>query len=133
MTPRGLRNRNPLNIRKTRVRWKGLATKQKDKSFCQFKSNVFGYRAAIKILRTYNLKYGLNTISKIINRWAPDNENNTNAYVKVVVSRSGIDSNTVIDLDDIRTVVAIVEAMSYVENGVPGNVSEIVSAVEMIK
>ncbi len=109
-----------------------MRAKQTDNSFCQFESNEYGYRAAIKILRTYNLKYGLNTISQIINRWAPDNENNTKAYIDVVASRSDIEPNAVIDLNDTKTVIAIVEAMSYVENGVPGIISEITSAIEMI-
>ncbi|EDG3210247.1 hypothetical protein B6O47_21255 [Salmonella enterica] len=34
----------------------------------------------IVILRNYQRKHGLNTISGIINRWAPTNENNTQAY-----------------------------------------------------
>jgi len=34
--PRGIRNGNPLNIRRTLTKWKGLRETQTDKSFAQF-------------------------------------------------------------------------------------------------
>ena len=38
MIPRGIRNCNPLNIRKGKDQWKGLLKVQNDKSFYQFKA-----------------------------------------------------------------------------------------------
>ena len=39
MLPRGIRNNNPLNIRRTaKDQWKGLRAQQTDASFCQFES-----------------------------------------------------------------------------------------------
>ena len=39
MLPRGIRNNNPLNIRRTaKDQWKGLRAQQTDASFCQFDS-----------------------------------------------------------------------------------------------
>ena len=35
MIPRGIRNCNPLNIRRSRDQWKGLLKVQNDKSFYQ--------------------------------------------------------------------------------------------------
>ena len=49
---RGIRNNNPLNIRRSATRWQGAREEQKDKSFVQFKSMAYGYRAAWKILQT---------------------------------------------------------------------------------
>ena len=47
MLPRGIRNNNPLNIRRTaKDQWKGLRAQQTDASFCQFESLEFGWRAA---------------------------------------------------------------------------------------
>ena len=49
---RGLRNNNPLNIRKGND-WQG-ETKGSDPSFETFQSMAYGYRAAIKILYKKN-------------------------------------------------------------------------------
>ena len=38
MLPRGIRNCNPLNIRRSKDQWKGLLPEQNDKSFYQFKA-----------------------------------------------------------------------------------------------
>ena len=43
--PRGLRNNNPGNIRNSSTVWVGEITPSKDKSFKQFKSMAYGYRA----------------------------------------------------------------------------------------
>lgn len=81
MKTRGLRNNNPLNIRRGE-QWKGLAKKQTDAAFCQFETMAYGWRAAFWLLtRTYYHKYRLYTIRSIVERWAPPKENNTEAYV----------------------------------------------------
>ena len=81
MESRGLKNNNPLNIRRGE-KWKGLAQRQTDPSFCQFEKMEYGWRAAFWLLtRTYYHKYRLYTIRSIVERWAPPNENNTEAYV----------------------------------------------------
>ena len=46
MLPRGIRNNNPLNIRRGKDQWKGLRAQQTDASFCQFESLEYGWRAA---------------------------------------------------------------------------------------
>ena len=53
MQPRGIRNNNPLNIRRSTDRWEGAREEQKDKSFVQFKTMAYGYRAAWLILQSY--------------------------------------------------------------------------------
>ena len=93
MTPRGIRNNNPLNIRRTgKDQWKGLAEVQNDRSFCQFESLEWGWRAAFYLLtRTYYHTHRLYTIRGIISRWAPPQDhNNTEAYIKNVCKRTGI-------------------------------------------
>ena len=92
LLPRGIRNNNPLNIRRSKDQWKGLAEQQNDRSFCQFKSLEWGWRAAFYLLtRTYYHKYRLYTIRGIISRWAPSCENDTSAYVQNVARLTGID------------------------------------------
>ena len=91
MLPRGIRNCNPLNIRRSKDQWKGLAEAQTDRAFCQFKSLEYGWRAAFYLLtRTYYHKYRLYTIRTIIRRWAPASENNTEAYIQNVSKLTGI-------------------------------------------
>ena len=82
---RGLRNNNPLNIRRTATRWIGARIEQTDKSFVQFTSMAYGYRAAWKILQSYYERFSRQgkpfTVRNIISRWAPPTENDTEAYI----------------------------------------------------
>ncbi len=50
MTPRNIRNNNPLNIRRSKDKWQGLDAKQSDSSFFKFESMEMGWRAAFVIL-----------------------------------------------------------------------------------
>ena len=86
---RGLRNNNPANIMRGSA-WKGLVPflvdssnnqKYYDKRFAQFSDMVYGIRALLVVLRTYHYKYKLDTISKVIHRFAPLSENNTYVYI----------------------------------------------------
>lgn len=113
---RGIKNNNPLNIRKSGVQFKGEVTPSGDRSFKQFTTLAYGYRAAFKVLRTYYEKYHLRTIAQIVGRWAPPNENNTRAYIDVVAKRSGIKADARLSFGK-EQMVRIVAAMSYVENG----------------
>ena len=101
--PRGIRNNNPLNIRRSKDQWKGLADAQTDRAFCQFKSLEYGWRAAFYLLtRTYYHKYRLYTIRTIIRRWAPPGENNTEAYIANVSRLTGIDPDEPIGIPSER-------------------------------
>lgn len=82
--PRGQRNNNPANIRRTSDVWQGASPTQKDKSFVQFTEMKYGIRALIKTLHTYIAKHNLSTIDAIIKRFAPYNENNTDIYIQRV-------------------------------------------------
>ena len=85
-----VRNCNPLNIRRGAARWLGMSEREDDKEFEQFKSMAFGWRAAFILLaRTYYEKYHLDTIRKMISRWAPECENNTRAYILYVAKQVG--------------------------------------------
>ena len=65
---------------------------QNDGAFVQFKSMEWGWRAAFSLLtKTYYRKYRLDTIRKIISRWAPPNENKTQAYIEHVCRHVGIE------------------------------------------
>lgn len=91
---RGIRNNNPLNIRRTNTVWQGMKQMVTDKEFVEFKSMAWGYRAAWRTLFTYfyyfvSVKMPF-TVETIINRWAPPAENHTKAYIKRVLRLSGL-------------------------------------------
>ena len=118
--PRGIRNHNPLNIRRSKDQWKGMAEVQSDRAFVQFKSLVFGWRAAFYLLtRTYYHKYRLYTIRGIISRWAPANENDTSAYIANVSRLTGIDPDEPIGIPSEKPSrwMAVGVAMAIQENG----------------
>ena len=119
--PRGIRNNNPLNIRKGN-NWKGERQPQSDPSFEEFESLQMGLRAGFIILRNYQRtslapKMRANTIRKIINRWAPPSENNTKRYIETVAKRSGLNPDELIAYRDKPRMLAVVEAMCFVECG----------------
>ncbi len=124
-TSRGLRNNNPLNIRKDRTKWQGEKQPSGDPSFKQFTSMAYGYRAAFVLLGTY-LTRGWNTIEKIIAHWAPPNENNTAGYIAHVEKWSGVPRTKTLAAAGSRAdFLAIVCAMSRVENGVAANPADV--------
>lgn len=122
---RGLRNNNPLNIRKDGQKWQGEKTQSTDSQFKQFITMAYGYRAAFVNLATYRER-GWNTIESIITHWAPPSENNTIAYIKHVSEWSGVPKDKKLlksgSKDDY---IAIVAAMSRVENGVAADINEV--------
>lgn len=115
---RGIRNNNPGNIR-WGDEWQGLVpqAQRTDKSFCQFISPEYGIRAMIIILRNYQSKYGLKTITGIVKRWAPPNENDTQAYIRSVAKATGTDADKPIDLTDSRKLFPLLQAIIKHENG----------------
>lgn len=82
---RGVRNNNPLNIRRSGSNWFGMSVTQTDHDFCQFTSINYGLRAAMYLLTKYVFFYKFTTIKQVIFRWAPPSENNSEVYVDRVV------------------------------------------------
>lgn len=121
---RGLRNKNPLNIRRSGEKFQGEVAST-DPAFKQFTSMAYGYRAAFKTLDTYRRKYGCRTLVDFINRWAPPSENNTAAYIRTVANRSGIAEGEVIDTRSCHVMRRIVSAMAFVENGVAAEMEQV--------
>ena len=119
--PRGLRNRNPLNIRKSDQLWLGQTGH--DGKFCIFRTMEDGYRAAFRILNTYNKKYHIYSVREIIARWAPPKDhNNTRAYIERVCKETGLKETDIIVVDSWieekrNDAIWLVWAMAKVENG----------------
>lgn len=129
--PRGLRNNNPGNIRKNSDVFQGEKTSS-DKEFKQFKSMAYGYRAIFKILYNYYRNYKLDTIRKMIGRWAPENENDTDAYVKAVSDYAGIPADDPINVNDREQMIQIVAAMSRIENGIEADMSDVIAGWNLL-
>lgn len=122
---RGIDNCNPGNIRLTRIRYRGEVRPSRDPEFRQFESLAWGYRAIFVLLDTYRRRYGLDTLRGMIGRWAPPSENRTEHYIAIVSERTGIEADERIDTRDRATMVAIVAAISWVENGVTATMREV--------
>ena len=117
MTSRGIRNHNPGNLRKSADKWQGLAEHQPDSEFFTFKAPEWGIRALCRTLITYYDKYDLDTISKIINRWAPPVENDTDSYIASVSSQMGVHRDANLDLHIYGFMLPLVKAIILHENG----------------
>ncbi len=118
-TPRGLRNFNPLNVeRHDGVVWQGQSRRQRDKRFITFEHPVFGIRCAVIVLLNYE-KRGINTPRKIVQTWAPANENDVGAYVDHITKISSIPHNMTIHLRNSPAELgSLIEAMAWHECGV---------------
>lgn len=134
--PRGIRNNNPLNIRKG-INWKGERPIQTDKAFEQFESMEMGLRAGFVLLRNYiegrvgsHVPY--NTIRKIVSRWAPSSENDTALYIDHVSRWSALYPDEVIHFRDRAKMIAIVDAMVRQECGVQLPLETIASAYDLV-
>ena len=116
--PRGYRNNNPLNIQINPANnWQGKVANNTDGVFEQFVSMEYGYRAALKLIQNYINNDGLKTVSQIIGKWAPNNENNTAGYIQRVIGINQWTPAKVIDPQNASEMTDLVYAMAIVENG----------------
>ena len=114
---RGERNNNPGNIDRNTIKWVGMSGIQADSRFCSFTTPAYGIRAIGKLVTNYYRMYKLNTIAKIINRWAPVVENNTDAYIKAVCLACNLNKDDLISILTPALLMLIVKAIITHENG----------------
>lgn len=127
--PRGVRNCNPGNIdynpRNTWIGQLGLELGVAKPRFARFDSPENGIRALGKLLINYRGKDGMpdvggpgiDTVRETVSRWAPGNENNTEAYIAAVTAKLGVKANEVINIKDVRTLRVVVGAIIAHECG----------------
>lgn len=113
---RGLRNRNPGNIRRSKTRYLGEVTPSRDAVFKQFETMAWGYRAMFVLLDSYRRR-GYGTLRQMIARYAPPVENHTENYIRCVATWSDVDADEPLDTHDRTIMLAVVAAMSRMENG----------------
>ena len=107
------RNLNPGNIN-----FAGQKGATKNGRFAKFETVEAGVAQMYKQLAKYE-REGLNTIEKIISRWAPESENGseTEAYIREVSKRMGIDRNAQISMANPSQAASLISAMAKQESG----------------
>lgn len=128
---RGLKNNNPGNIRLDGVHWKGEVEPSQDRAFKRFETMPWGYRAMFHLLNNYSRLHGCDTIRRMITRWAPENENDTQAYIRAVSEWSGVPADSRITTTNRDVMVPIVAAMSRMENGTEAKAADVAAGWEL--
>lgn len=130
---RGIRNNNPLNIEKGEP-WQGLRPEQTDPRFAQFVSLEYGFRAAFVIIHNYlGKRPPVNTPAAIISRWAPPDENLTDAYIRFVCKRAELKPHEIIRWQDKNKLSRLVWAMAEYECGTQFHFGRVENAYELAK
>jgi hypothetical protein len=130
--PRGVRNNNPLNIKRSSVNWAGKSAIQPDAIFETFDDPHHGIRAGARNLLTYYRRDKLNTVQEIVTKWAPaSDDNDTAGYISFVSGKMGVAPDTELNLEDPEVLGALVTAMMGMEIGaIPYSLATIRTAVE---
>lgn len=110
---RGIRNNNPGNIKDDGTLWQGRVGS--DGVFNIFQDTSWGIRALATDLSN-KVKSGNDTIRKIVYKYAPPSENQTEAYVKAVAASTGIGADQIIPITG-DTLHDLVRAVIDHENG----------------
>ncbi|EIW8761579.1 MULTISPECIES: hypothetical protein [Klebsiella pneumoniae complex] len=112
---RGLRNNNPGNIEAGSNSWDGQAGS--DGRFAKFVTPEHGIRALGKNLLSYQ-RQGYDTVSEIVNRWAPASDgNNTEAYIAALCKKLSVTPNDQLNMSDINTLRQLCAGIIQHENG----------------
>ena len=119
--PRGIRNKNPGNIKNDGQQWQGLAAQQTDPTFYQFTDALYGLRAIAHIFRSKQAR-GLVTPRQMISGpsgWAPSGsgDNNPAAYADAVAAALGVGVDDRVDLSGSDAMCALVAEIVQFENG----------------
>lgn len=85
--------------------------------FQKFATREEGVQAMSKQLEIYGTRDKIDTLRSAISKWAPPNENDTEAYIKFVSARTGIGADEKIDLTDPAVRTIIMGPMMIMEKG----------------
>ena len=119
----GVRNNNPGNLRS----WGNLP--RDAAGFAIFPSREAGLDAMVQNLRAQKTKHGLDTITGIVGRWAPQSDgNDTGKYVNSMVAQTGFGANQHLDLNDQRVVAPLISAIIKQEGNGAGFSQDMVQA-----
>lgn len=113
---RGIDNNNPGNLEFSKSNpWEGQTGS--DGRFAKFETPEHGIRALGRNLISYQ-RQGYDTVSDIITRWAPPEDNNdTAAYIKAVCAQVGVTADQKLDVSNPDTLKKLSAAIINHENG----------------
>jgi hypothetical protein len=109
LTPRGIRNNNPGNIRwidDPVRRWRGMVS-QDAAGYGVFDTAANGVRAIGGELRA-SMRRGVNSVWGLISEWAPSTENDTVAYASDVAAELGVDLDEPLGADRVAELAAAI-------------------------
>lgn len=91
-----------MNLMESPINWQGeiRPTSDPEGRLCQFDTMVDGIRAGAKNLLAYYNHHNCKTIRQIITRYAPSEENPTEAYIQFVSEWCGVSPDDEVDLND---------------------------------
>jgi hypothetical protein len=95
--------------------WQGKVTPEGE-AFEHFDSPENGVRATAKLLTNY-ARQGTNTLRGIVSKWAPPNENQTDALIVNAAKRAGFDPDQPLDLNDPAVLEKVTRAIILQEQG----------------
>lgn len=109
------RQNNPLNIRfSSDNNWAGKGG-DNGSGFEQFDTADHGFRAGIKLMRNH-INNGNDTLSSLINKWAPAGDNNNPVqYAQSVSQQTGIPVDSKLDPNNPQQMTTIAKAMAHQE------------------
>jgi hypothetical protein len=123
--PLAWRNNNPGNIRFVpAIQWQGQLG-EGEGGFARFRTPQHGFRALARQLMTYRERHELDTLRKILTRYAPPKgaaagrtyEQNTSGYIARVARDMGVSADDVLSVQEWRTMLALVRAIADYEDG----------------
>jgi hypothetical protein len=135
---KGYKNNNPGNIRLTfdsngeKILVYQGEIDGSSNSFRTFESMAYGYRAMFSLLTNYVNSHDCDTIRKIISRYAPSSENDTEAYINNVSNLTNHDPDEPIDLSDDNFMQQLVAAMSFQENGIDADMQQVNDGLNLL-
>lgn len=123
----GFKQNNVFNIRGDGIPYLGK-TGMKN-GFSVFSDRIYGIRAVYKDM-IYKTSHGVDTISKIINMYAPPSENNTKKYIDFIVKKTGIGKDS--KINGLPLIRKIIKAIAIFETGYLVTDEEAIVAESMI-
>ncbi|AOM40491.1 hypothetical protein [Xenorhabdus hominickii] len=127
-TTRGERNKNPGNLRAASNAI-GRDGPDPENSFVQFRTMEDGLSAMSRQLMLYGDR-GINTLNRIIHKYAPiKDKNNTFGYIDFVSKRTGINPNERLNMHEPELIERLMKAMIFKESEMQFSPEELQRAI----